>query len=80
MPISFSFARLKRNPGDPYIDLALAIVAVAADDYRSALRSGNEKLRKSIEDFFHSDWYSILVDLDPDILLDQISREITTGG
>ena len=51
-----------------YIELANAIIAQAAKDYRTALNqlslNPNDKAaqreKKSIERFFHSDWFSIL--------------------
>ena len=70
----------------PWLDLAAAIVKAAADDYVGALRklwrknTGPEDIRKKrilivekaeLEDFFHSAWYEILTDIDPDRLIYQ---------
>ena len=37
---------------DPYINLANAIVSIAADDFRTALEENNIDLQKSLEQFF----------------------------
>ena len=70
-----SLDRLHRDASDPYQNLANAIVAVAADDYRDALKDGNEKLLASLEKFFHSSWYKTLTNVDSDTLLDMLHRE-----
>jgi hypothetical protein len=72
---SISLHRLNRSGDDPWHNLANAIVAVAADDYRSALRNEDEGLLKSLELFFHSEWYRILTDVDADRLLGMLRRE-----
>lgn len=67
----------------PILDLAAAIVKAAVDDYVKTLRNlWNRKLdinrkRKlmiekiEIEEFFHSSWYEMLTDIDPDFLVYQ---------
>ena len=40
---------LQQNSGDPWQNLANAIVAVAADDYREALKVGNHKAMKKLD-------------------------------
>lgn len=72
---SISLHRLNRSGDDPWHNLANAIVAVAADDYRSALRNEDEGLLKSLELFVHSEWYRILTDVDADRLLGMLRRE-----
>ena len=72
---SVSLWRLRKYNDDPWRNLANAIVAVAADDYRSALRNEDEGLLKSLERFFHSEWYRILTDVDADRLLGMLRRE-----
>lgn len=62
---------------EPYQKLADAIVAVAADDYRTALRSNNRKLRSSLEDFFRSGWYKILTTIDGELIMSQLQREMS---
>ena len=71
---------------DPYTDLASAVVAQAAKDYIKTLRklwkkgtTVQEKRRLvleklELESFFHSAWYEMLTDLDPDCLLAKCSR------
>ena len=68
---------------DPYEELANAIVEQAAKDYREMRR----KLRKNPNDmtargqmgevvrFFHSHWFGILSDANPDYILEQLKEE-----
>lgn len=72
---SASLDRLRKDNADPYQNLANAIVAVAADDYRTALQDGNDKLKSSLERFFHSGWYKTLTKLNPDTLLGALHKE-----
>ena len=72
---SVSLDRLRKDASDPYQNLANAIVAVAADDYRDALKDGNKKLLTSLEKFFHSSWYKTLTNVDSDALLGMLHRE-----
>lgn len=72
---SLSLTRLGVGVSDPYRNLADAIVCVAADDYRVALRDKKKKVLKEVEDFFHSEWYSVLCDLDPDLILKSVRQE-----
>lgn len=75
---SISLYRLKKDDDDPYRNLANAIVAVAADDYRNALQNNDDNLVKSLERFFYSDWYGLLTNLNPSILLELLHKE--NGG
>lgn len=72
---SVSLDRLRKDASDPYQNLANAIVAVAADDYRDALKDSNKKLLTSLEKFFHSSWYRTLTNVDSDALLGMLRRE-----
>lgn len=72
---SRSGQRVHLDPVSPYVDLANAIVATAADDYRYALRHNDEKLLVSLERFFYSKWYQALTRLDADILLEGLRTE-----
>ena len=68
---------------DPYEELANAIVEQAAKEYREMRR----KLRKNPNDmtargqmgevvrFFHSRWFGILTDANPDYILEQLKEE-----
>ena len=57
---------------DPYENLANAIILQAVKDYRL---TDNESELKEIERFFHSDWFSILTSLDPDLLIQKLRKE-----
>lgn len=72
---SASLDRLRKDGEDPYQNLANAIVAVAADDYRTALKSGDRKLTTRLERFFHSGWYRTLTNLDADTLMGKLRQE-----
>lgn len=78
---SRSLQRLQSNGNtfDPYINLVNAIVSVAADDYRTALEEDNAGLKKSLERFFYSSWYSVLTKIEPDVILGRIQREFAAG-
>ena len=72
---SDSLYRLQMDSSDPYQNLANAIVCVAADDYRNALKNDNAKLLESLTDFFYSDWYKKLSRIKPDALIKFLHRE-----
>lgn len=67
----------------PILDLAAAIVKAAVDDYVKTLRnlwsrnldiSRKRKLiieKTELEEFFHSSWYEMLTNIDPDFLVYQ---------
>lgn len=69
---------------DGYINLANAIIVQAADDYLKVLR----RLKKhpdskscldeleELEEFFHSEKFEILTDVDPDYILDRLKKEV----
>lgn len=66
-----------------YRALANAIIEQAVKDYREALRSLRRhpdskaamQTAMEIENFFHSDWYGVLTDIDPDYLIDRLRKE-----
>lgn len=60
---------------DPWQNLAIAIVAVAADDYRRALKENNEEEQREIRRFFYSKWYKTLTKLNPNTLLGMLHAE-----
>lgn len=63
------------------LDLANAIVAQAAEDYRDALngKSYNYKspkiIAKECEKFFRSKWYRMLTKVDGEYLIDALRKE-----
>jgi len=57
---------------DPYENLANAIILQAVKDYRL---TDNESELQEIERFFHSDWFSVLTSLDPDLLIKKLRKE-----
>ena len=73
---------------DRYAEFANAIVVSAVREYRAYLRklSRNENGRNSIirieelEDFFYSDRFGILTNLDPNYLIDRLQREVQNDG
>lgn len=72
---SASLNRLRSSATDPYQNLANAIVCVAADDYRTALKQGDGQLLRSLQHFFRSTWCSLLTGIDPEFLMDALNRE-----
>ena len=70
-----------------YQALGNAIVEQAAKDYRAALKTLRrhpdskavmEEAMK-LERFFHSGWYGILTDVDPDYLITKLRKEAVKG-
>lgn len=72
---SFSLARLRDNDGNPYQNLANAIVCVAADDYRTALDKNDRQLLSSLQHFFRSTWCGILTNVDTERLMSALEAE-----
>lgn len=78
---------MAKSDGDPYENLANAIIITACDDYRMALkkirRNPNNKEAMSeameLERFFHSPWYSTLTSVDGDFIIRKIRTEIVDG-
>ena len=76
-----SWSNGSTDPNSPYSDIASAIVAQAAKDFimlqRKLWKKSTGILAKrmlflekmELEDFFHSPWYEMLTDMDPDRLL-----------
>lgn len=61
---------------DPYKKLANAIICVAIDDYRTALRDRNAELKKELDEFFDSEWGRLLSKgMDIDTILKLITKE-----
>ena len=69
-----------------YQALANAVIEQAAKDYRDALR----RLKRhpdskaamaeamEIERFFHSPWFGVLTQIDPDYLINRLRKETVT--
>lgn len=75
---SFSLARLRSDDGNPYQNLANAIVCVAADDYRTALEKNDQPLLSSLQRFFRSAWCGILTSVDTERLMSALDAEYET--
>ena len=64
-------------------ELANAIIIQAVNDYRSALKHlkknpENKKaatMKRECERFFHSSWYTMLTDVNPNYILNRIREE-----
>ena len=65
---------------DNYSLLAEAIIKQAADDYARALRGEYvrgrkpEKMIAEVRDFFFSDWYALMTNVDPHYLVEQLDK------
>ncbi len=60
---------------DGYQKLANAVVKQAAIDYFDICAGFDKRHSKeSLEDFFHSEWFSILTDMDPEYLIAKIKE------
>lgn len=70
---------------NPYKELANAIIVQAVKDYRDAVErlryTPNDKSalhdKRSIEKFFRSNWFSILSDLNGELLLKKLKEEVS---
>ena len=70
--------------GDPYTNLANAIIIQATKDYISALKKlkcnqrNKAALKEAmeIERFFHSSWYGALTLIDPDYLIRELRKKV----
>lgn len=78
---------MAKQDGNPYENLANAIIIKACNDYRCALKqikkNPNNKGAMSealeLERFFHSAWYTTLTTIDGDFLIRKIRSEIIDG-
>jgi len=67
-----------------YEKLANAIIILAVDDYRRALKVLKEdshdpfakKEKRSIEKFFRSEYFGILTKVDPEVLIKKLRKEV----
>ena len=77
-------ANVNKNDGDPYENLANAIIVQAASDYRTALKKlkRNPKNKDAMteamecERFFRSDWYEYLTSVDGEYLINKLRQEV----
>ena len=71
---------------NPYKELANAIIVQAVKDYRDAMErlrytpddKSAQQEKRSIENFFRSNWFSILSDLNGELLLKKLKEEVST--
>jgi hypothetical protein len=69
---------------DPYEELANAIILQATKDYRLALRKLAKhpynriglSEKEEIEQFFRSNWFTILTGIDPELLIEKLKAEV----
>ena len=70
---------------DGYEELAHAIILLAVKDYRKVLKilavhpnhESGVKVKRSCERFFHSRWFGILTEADPDYILEGLKKEVS---
>lgn len=72
--------RKKEVHGDPYENLANAIILRAVWDYQAALRRYRRTFEVSeemirCEKFFRSSWYEVLSDVDGEYLIKKLRKE-----
>ena len=78
---------MAKTVGNPYENLANAIIVKACEDYRAALRGlkrnpsdrGHMDDALQLERFFHSAWYQALTTVEGDFLIRNIREEIGNG-
>lgn len=68
---------------DTYERLADAIILRAVEDYRNALEKLNKHPRnraalytkREVERFFRSNWYALLSEVDPEMIIKRLNEE-----
>ena len=68
---------------NPYEDLAVAVAAQAAQDWRGAVRvlkrrprnEAARQVRDECEEFFRSEWFETLTNLDGRVILRKLKQE-----
>lgn len=71
--------------GEPYENLANAVILQAVRDYRTALKAlrmnprnkAAQTEKESIERFFRSQWYQALTTVDGKMLIRKLNEEVT---
>ena len=66
---------INRSVGDPLDNLANAIILLAVQDYRRALKRRKSEVRGECEKFFQSGWFEILTDVDGKVLMEKLQKE-----
>ena len=77
-------AIVNKQTGDPYENLANAIIVQAAEDYRAALKKikAHPKNKDAIDEalqverFFRSGWYQRLTNVDGEFLIRKLQENI----
>lgn len=70
---------------DAYERLANAIILQAVKDYRRTLKrlsrrphdSNSKEDKMDLEEFFRSGWFSTLTSLDPEVLIEKLTSEVS---
>lgn len=65
--------------------LANAIILREVDDYRDAMKRlagfphdhDSKRTKAEVERFFHSGWFSTLTSLDPEMLIERLTSEVS---
>lgn len=60
---------------DAYHALANAIIERAAIDYKNALKYNLPKTQARCENFFRSQWFSILTNIDGETIINRIKKD-----
>ena len=68
----------------PYEELANAVVALAANDYRHAIKqlkrnpkyTPAQQQKGAVEHFFRSAWYRKLTNVDGELLIEKLQQEV----
>lgn len=72
------------NTEDPYTGLANAIILQAVKDYRDAIKKLSrgrvnkdaEIKKQEVLNFFRSDWFGVLTEIDPEMLIRKLDEEV----
>ena len=72
------------NTDDPYTGLANAIILQAVKDYRDAIKKLSrgrvnkdaEIKKQEVLNFFCSDWFGVLTEIDPEMLIRKLDEEV----
>lgn len=67
--------RTKALGGDPYENLANAVILQAVSDYRAAKKARNKREQAEVLRFFRSKWFGVLTEVDPEYLIRRLDEE-----